>query len=225
MLHPAEYSPQRTQNSQRQRSTPANLGVSFCTQTIIILDNGVKKGDSVKQTLDLILHPVRLRIMQALALQHLTTQQIDAELPDIAASSIYRHLRLLLENGMLRVVETRPVKGTEEKVYALAHAPRISDPAALAGLSPREHIHYFTMYAAALIGGFADYINTAPEPDYLADRVGYTEAMFYATQEEMDAIGKAINDALLQHAHQHPDAGRTQRKLSVIVHPVREEAT
>jgi DNA-binding transcriptional ArsR family regulator len=174
-----------------------------------------------KAILDLIIHPVRLRIMQFLALGQLTTQQISEALPDVPASSIYRHMRLLLKSGLVCVAETRPVKGIEEKVYALSRAPRITDPAAFAGLTPQEHIHYFTMFAAALIGGFADYVHSAPERDMLADRVGYTEALFYGTPDEVDALGQAINEALARLAHNPPGEGRTLHKFSVVLYPVK----
>jgi DNA-binding transcriptional ArsR family regulator len=175
-----------------------------------------------QKKLDLILHPVRMRILQMVGLERLTTQQISTALPDVPTSSIYRHLKLLLDAGFIRVAETRQVRGIEEKVYAQAVSPRISDPADMANLTPEEHLRYFTSYVTTLIQGFADYLALHDAPDLIADRVGYSEASFYATPEEMDAMGAALNQVLLAVAQNPPGEGRQLRKLSIITHPLRE---
>ena len=49
-------------------------------------------------TLDLLLHPVRLRILQALLDGHpSTTTQLRQRLPDIAPATMYRHVAVLAE--------------------------------------------------------------------------------------------------------------------------------
>ncbi len=169
--------------------------------------------------LDLIIHPVRLQIMQLLTLRQMTTQEIGAALPDVPTSSLYRHLKQLLDSGLLTVAESHQVRGIEEKVYALAQSPHLSDPALFASLTPEEHLHYFTMYAAALIQGFASYVRHSPHIDMLADRVGYTEALVWATDEELDAFGAALNTALLPLMQRGPGEGRRLRKVGVVVHP------
>ncbi len=170
--------------------------------------------------IDLIIHPVRLRILQLLGLSPLTTHQLADALPDVAASSIYRHVRLLHRHDLIRVVETRRVRGLEERVYALARQPHIS-AADLAGLKAEDHVRSFMLYTAALIRDFANYVQAAAE-DFrpLDDRAGYSEALLYASTEEIDAVGQAINAALAPLLANGPGAGRRLRKLSVISHPV-----
>lgn len=173
--------------------------------------------------IDLVIHPDRLRILQSLAGGPRTTQEIADALPAIPKSSIYRHLKKLLDGEIIAVAETRPVKGTIEKVYALTSAARLT-PEDLAGLTPEDHIRYFATYAATLLQGFAGYIENTPEPDYIRDRVGYTEVSFYASSAEFDAMQMAINQALIPLLHNPPGEGRIQRKLATLTHPVIEGA-
>src|SRR5580693_5731593 len=57
---------------------------------------------------DLLLHPVRLRIVKAfLGERALTVKQLAAELADVPAGSIYRHVARLTEAGVLQVVAER----------------------------------------------------------------------------------------------------------------------
>lgn len=169
--------------------------------------------------IDLIIHPVRLRILQLLGLGPLTTHQIAGALPDVPTSSIYRHVKLLHRHNLIRVVETYRVRSLEERVYALARPPCLGE-ADLAGLTADDHVRSFTLYTAALIQDFANYVQSAGDFRPLEDRAGYSEALIYATTEEVDAVGRAINAALAPLLTNGPGPGRRLRKLSVISHPV-----
>jgi hypothetical protein len=69
---------------------------------------------------DLLLHPVRLRIVKAfLGDRALTTRQLACELPDVPAASVYRHVGRLAEAEVLHVVAERRVRGITERTYML----------------------------------------------------------------------------------------------------------
>ena len=106
-------------------------------------------------------------------------------MPDIPTSSLYRHIRKLLNGGLIEVEETHVVKGTPERTYRLAQAPKITPEDAKA-LSKEDHLRYFSTYVAGLVQDFKSYLNTGDEVDMLADRAGYSEMLFYADTEELD---------------------------------------
>jgi hypothetical protein len=55
-------------------------------------------------TAELLLHPVRLRVVQALLGDRvLTTGDLHAELPDVPTASLYRHVAVLAGAGVLEV--------------------------------------------------------------------------------------------------------------------------
>ena len=69
---------------------------------------------------DLLLHPVRLRIVQAfLGDRALTTSGLRTELSDVPAASLYRHVARLVAGGVLAVVTERRVRGALERTYVL----------------------------------------------------------------------------------------------------------
>jgi DNA-binding transcriptional ArsR family regulator len=170
---------------------------------------------------DLILHPVRFRILESLGGESLTTQDLADRLPDVPKSTIYRQIKLLLEGGMITVDETRPVRGVLEKTYRLDQPLRLGIEE-MADVSPEQHIHYFQAYAMTLVQGFANYVNTAAigdKVDMLAHRSGYSEAFVYATTAELDEAFAAINKALMALASNPPGAGRQKHKFAIITHP------
>ncbi len=171
---------------------------------------------------DLIIHPVRLRILQVLADKNMTTSEIAHHLPDVPKSSIYRHLKKLLDGGLVAVKDVNMVKGTEEKIYNAA-APGILSADDIKHFTREDHLRYFSAYTATLIQGFKAYIESVENPDFVADRSGYTELKFYASTQELDDILSRFNQDLLKLINNPPQKGRRLRKLVMIIHPEIEE--
>ncbi len=173
---------------------------------------------------DLILHPVRLRILQTLVNDTLNTQQIANRLPDIAKSSIYRHLKLLLENEMIDVEDSRMVKGIEEKRYRLSQSPHLTAED-LANADADKHLQYFTTFMLSMLRDFGNYLNATEanegKIDLLKDLSGYTEVSFYANEKELQRVFSAINQAILPLMNNREENGRFKHKLSTITHPLR----
>ena len=172
--------------------------------------------------IDLIIHPVRLRILQAVGSEQLTTQDIADRLSDIPKSSIYRHLKLLLDGGYMAVVETRPVRGVLEKVYGQARQPHIG-PDDLGKLSADQHLQYFNIFLMTLQQAFGGYLAQAEHGgaiDFVADRAGYTEVSFHASQAELDQFVGTVNQALMGLLQNTASPDRRRQTFSTITHPV-----
>lgn len=171
---------------------------------------------------ELIVHPVRLRVLQALTLGPMTTQEIACELPDVPTSSLYRHIRVLLEGELVKVSGTRIVQGIQEKTYQLSVQPRLTADD-LAAVSKEDHMRYFTTYALTLLQDFSNYLEALDEVRMLEDRVGYNEFTFWATNEEIDAFGDQLNLAIQALMGLGPGKDRRKRKLSLVLHPIKKE--
>jgi DNA-binding transcriptional ArsR family regulator len=168
---------------------------------------------------DLILHPARLQILQALALKPMNTQELAENLSGVPKSSIYRHMRALLDGGMVEIAETRPVKGVMEKFYRLAQNPHLSQ-ADVASYTPEQNLRYFAMFLAEQLQGFAGYLSTHPQQDFQSDRVGYTELNFYASPAELDQLQAALSQVLRELAPNPPAAERHRHKFAIITYPL-----
>ena len=78
---------------------------------------------------DILLHPVRLRIVLAVANDEITTADLAERLPDVATATLYRHIATLLDKGFAMPVvirgapsDTPPAK-TAAVMYAEAAPP------------------------------------------------------------------------------------------------------
>lgn len=170
---------------------------------------------------DVVIHPVRFRILQTLMAEDQSTKQIARHLSDVPASSLYRHLKILLEAGYIRVVKTRMVQGIQEKIYSLVRSPLLA-PEDFQDATDSEHLRYFTIYLMTLLHGFADYLDASAEVDFIADNAGYTEVILWASSSELESFASSINKALAPMLNYEPGAERQKHKIAVVTYPVRE---
>jgi DNA-binding transcriptional ArsR family regulator len=173
---------------------------------------------------DLILHPVRMRLLAALARRQLTARQLGERLPEVPQATLYHHLGILTRAGLLRVVSERQVRGTVEKVYALAEDLASLNPTDLANASRDDHLRYFTVFVSMLIGDFARYLRQDRPIDLAADGVSYRQTVFYLSDEELEQAAAALQHALLPFLRYGPAPGRRRRLFTAMVFPDAEDA-
>jgi len=173
---------------------------------------------------DLILHPLRMRIIMTIMGKHMTAQQLANAMPDIAQATLYRHLNKLAKGGILAVVEEHPVRGTLEKVYALNEQKAFLGAADIANFSKDDHMRYFTAFVAILLGEFSQYLDSKEKPDLVADGVGYTKVAIYLSDEEFMNMAKQLNQALGSTLQNQPAPGRKRRMFTNIVLPAPDDS-
>lgn len=167
---------------------------------------------------DLILHPVRMRMILALNSQTLTPKQLAAELKDVAPATLYHHLNLLTDAGITRVVEERLVRGTlHEKVYTLSDASELLSLDEVAHASKDELRQSFLAFVSKLIGDHARYLD-CKEGNYYTD-AGYHQHAVYFSDEEFVQLSQEINATLLPWLKQTPAPGRRRYLLTTILMP------
>ena len=171
-------------------------------------------------TADLILHPVRLRILQAfLGGRHLTTGDLARELPDVAQAGLYRHVSRLAEGGVLEVVSERQARGAVERTYALRQENAWVDADAFAALGRAGQSVAFATFAAALMAAYDRYLD-AGATDPLRDGVSYSMNALWLTDEEHLDFLRDVARIVAPRAANGPAAGRRRRLAASAFFPV-----
>jgi len=167
---------------------------------------------------DLLLHPVRLRIVQAMAGRPMTATEVKNLLGDVAQATLYRHLRQLKEGGLLEVVDERQVRGGVERTYQVVTEAVSLGADDLAGADRDDHFRYFTTFVGTLLTDYASYLGAGPI-DLAADRVGFRQVPLWLSDEELDQLVEEIGTALRSRLDYAPGPGRRRRLLNSIVMP------
>lgn len=166
----------------------------------------------------LLLHPVRLRIIEAfLGDRKLTTADLRAELPDVPPATLYRHLARLIDAGVLDVVSERKVRGTFERTYVKHGRLNVSRDE-LAKLSHEELRRAFLSYVAALLADIDHYL----ERDDASLRAGGATlriAAVWLTDEELRALAAGFGRLLQPYLDRPATQDRSRRVLRTIVLP------
>jgi DNA-binding transcriptional ArsR family regulator len=151
-----------------------------------------------------ILHPIRIRVVQALAGAELTPLQVAEQLVDVPQASLYRHIARLTEAGIIRVVSQRRVRGTTEHVYTLAEAGN-------------DQLQAFTTFLATLLGDFNRYAGGDAGTD--GDAVGYQQVELNLDDAEFEVLLHTVGSAIVAALENEPRPGRRKRLLTTIVLP------
>ncbi|MFI0975753.1 helix-turn-helix domain-containing protein [Streptomyces sp. NPDC021093] len=177
-------------------------------------------------TTDLLLHPVRLRVVHALSGGHLmTTAQLCARMPDVSKTSAYRHIALLADAGVLEVESEQRVRGAVERTFRLRKERAViaDDPAAdpAARLSTEDYRRGFAAATAVLLAEFGAYLDR-DDADPAADLVGFRQHALWLSQEELIALIGDLRAAIAPRMQNGPGPERTQHLLSPIMFPMGE---
>jgi hypothetical protein len=168
---------------------------------------------------DLLLHPVRLRIVQAfLGERALTTGELRDELPDVPAGSLYRHVARLVDGGVLAVVGERRVRGAVERTYVLRASRARIGVDEIAAMSREEHRQAFLAFLAGLIGDFDRYL-AREEIDPLRDGATYNLAGMWLDDAEFAELARELAIVLQPRLANEPAPGRTRRILATVLLP------
>jgi hypothetical protein len=166
---------------------------------------------------DLLLHPVRLRIVQAfLGDRALTTSQLREELSDVPPASLYRHVARLVEAQVLQVVAERKVRGTVERTYVLRLAAASLSPEDVAAMSPQEHREAFMAFVAGLMADADRYLSRR-DVDPIRDKVSYRLGGMWLDDAEYDALLQDLARVLIPRAANGPRPRRRRRILATVL--------
>ena len=168
---------------------------------------------------DLLLHPVRLRIVEAfLGDRALTTSQLRSELPDVAPASLYRHVARLVAGGVLAVVAERRVRGALERTYVLRVSAASVDLDEVAAMSADDHRRMFIAFVAGLLGEFDRYLERG-DVDLLRDGVSYRLAGMWLDDAEFAQLMRELALVLQPRLASGPRSGRRRRILGSVLLP------
>jgi DNA-binding transcriptional ArsR family regulator len=173
-------------------------------------------------TLELLAHPVRLRVVHAMrGGRTLTTSQLCARMPDVSHATMYRHVGLLADGGVLEVAGEQRVRGAVERRYRLVQERAVIDAGTVASVSLEDHRRAFAAAMAALLAEFNAYLDRDPA-DPMDDSVGYRQHALWLSREELTEMIGELRGAIVPRMGNEPAPGRAQYLLSPILFPIEE---
>lgn len=173
-------------------------------------------------TANLLLHPVRMRILQTLVgAGELTTAQLRERLPDVSPASMYRHVATLAKAGILEVVQERPVRGTVERSYRVRQDEALVDEDARADMTKDDHRQAFTVFTGAMMADLDRYLSR-DDADPPRDGVLYRQGAVWVTPEEFTELVEELEALVARRTGHRPGDGRVRHIVSLALVPDKE---
>lgn len=167
---------------------------------------------------EVLLHPVRLRVVLAITGEEMTTAQVGERLPDIPPATLYRHVAILADAGILEVAHERRSRGSVERTYRLAAGSSHLDADEAASMTSDEHMAGFLAFVGAIVGDFAGYIEHE-DADPGQDAVSYRQAALWLTDRERSELIERLIGVLEPYLALEPGDGRSRSLLATILIP------
>ncbi len=138
------------------------------------------------ETLDVIADPVRMELLEQLAAPRTVKELADAM--EVPRTRLYHHIGLLVDAGVIRVVESREKRALTERVYQASARAYQPSQEFLAGVDPRRQAQVIldSLFAATR----ADFVRSVEEGTVALDGpgtqvdVGRRRLMLTASQHE-----------------------------------------
>ena len=174
-----------------------------------------------KDIVEVMLNPIRMRIIQLFspaateAHEHMTANRICELLTDVPRTTLYRHINVLIEAGILDVVSERKVRGSVERTLAL----NMSEFEKLRDNNVKDVPQLAFRYLMTLYAKFEKYFRTH-------DRIEKGDVMFFTSRilllndQEFESFLTEYNELLEKYrSNKSATEGRRPRDISIICAP------
>lgn len=135
---------------------------------------------------DLLTHPHRARILAAVMGRELCTAEIAERVPEVPLPSLYRHIKLLVEGGVLEVASESGGRGGEKR-YAVNETGARIGPDDVKDADSAELMRYLTTFTGVLNATYLSYLDSLGEGEE-RDRMACLLSPVYLAPEEWEGL-------------------------------------
>lgn len=165
---------------------------------------------------DLVLHPVRMKIIQQLGGRRMTTTQLREALPEVKQATLYRHVSALLEAEILTVVDVKQVRGAVERTLALGKRMAHVNEEELRSMDDVALRSAFMTFVSGLSADFERLLDS--EDPELRGLMGFARAPLYMDADDLAELQAAFTNLLTPYL-QERRSGQRRIGLATILIP------
>jgi DNA-binding transcriptional ArsR family regulator len=188
----------------------------------IILQDNERRCKVTSKVVDNLLNPTRSRIFFEInASGETTTKKLLKKFPDIAQPTLYRHVKALLDSGMIKVTGQKQMRGAVEKTYAVNDNIGADIGQIIEANDGEGFFRLFSQYMMGVAGQFKSYCESE-NINIATDMAGFATAPLYATPAEMLEAMTKISEIMMPLVTNEHTAERKLYNLCTIVIPPKQ---
>ena len=137
---------------------------------------------------------------------------------DIPSATLYRYLKRMTNDKVLKIVNQTQVRGALEKTYAVDIDVTKDFKEIIDSNSGEAYMQLFMQYIIGFAELFQDYCKR-DDIDIVKDKSGFSLSPLYLTDEELEMLIGNIRDVIKPYGNNTPAAGRELHSIGVIISP------
>lgn len=172
-----------------------------------------------KRIMDCFTNPTKCKLLlEIYSSGRATAKQLSEKYSDIPQATLYRYLKRMTDEGILKIAEENQVRGTIEKTYAMGIQLNDEIQGSMESNPGEGLMLMFMNYMMGFMKQFQEYCKR-PDIDIQRDMPCFSLAPVYVTNEELEAammeFGKTMQGLLAN----QPAPGRKLRTIGLMVTP------
>ncbi|MCP1103330.1 hypothetical protein M2454_001418 [Aequitasia blattaphilus] len=169
--------------------------------------------------IDCLMNPIMGKIYMNLSGgKEMTAKQLAQLHPDIPQTTLYRYIKRMLTEGVIKTVKETPVRGTIERTYALAIDFKAGIASIVDDNSGEAYMALFMQYISGLTKLFGDYCKKS-DIDIKGDISFFNAVPIYISDEELEEAIRQMDEIAAKIMENKPSKERKLRTLGTILTP------
>lgn len=167
----------------------------------------------MKDINDIIMNPIRMRIIQFLSkVKKTTTNELCKNISDIPRTTIYRHIKILIDNNIVKVISEQKIRGSSERTIAL-NIQEITKHNTVENGAQNAFGFLMNNY-----GKFEKYFNSS-NPNPSKDKIFLNNTILMMSDKEFNQFLESLRELILRFDFES-SVERKPRDISIISAPV-----
>ncbi|WP_442600808.1 helix-turn-helix domain-containing protein [Paenibacillus sp. KN14-4R] len=174
---------------------------------------------------EILMHPVRMRICQALIRnkdEGLTPLEMVKIIKDIPQATLYRHIQVLLDAGVIRIIKEKKIRSVSQKYYVLNEAEMKLSTEEWKQVSNKKKLDYISYYQLSLLTQYQNYLTQIEEQKRTEDQATFALVELKLADEQFMNFQNELNDLMLKYyqtSNQNHERGTPVRTIAVTIIP------
>ena len=173
--------------------------------------------------MEYLINPAQSKLVRQVLDEGQTTAKALAEKnKDIPQATLYRYLKKMVSEGILKVVEERRVRNVTEKVYAMGIDFEADVNKMIEENDGDTYLGLFQQFTIGLLNEYDAYC-ARDDIDLLNDGSGFRVLSLYATTDELNELSANIWKLVAPYANREATPERKPHSIAVIFTPPADE--
>ena len=158
----------------------------------------------MSKKVEILMHPVRMKICQALMRNKengLTPLEMVKIVKDVPQATLYRHIQVMVDSGIIHVIKEKKVKSVSEKYYALNEVEARLDGSEWERASNEEKLEYVSFYQLSLMTQYQSYLKKLEEQNCQEDGATFSLVELKMDQEHFTQFQNELNELMIKYYH------------------------